>query len=52
MAEERGGELVLRPAAVVELDIYTDEEIAGWDRDDRLEPGEREKILRKAGRSR
>lgn len=52
VAEERGGELVLRPAAVVELDGYTDEEIAAWDREDRLDPSEKDKILRKAGRSR
>jgi len=52
VAEERAGELVLRPAAVVELDTYTDDEIAGWDREDRLDPAEKEKILRKAGRNR
>ncbi|MBE0568832.1 MAG: AbrB/MazE/SpoVT family DNA-binding domain-containing protein [Deltaproteobacteria bacterium] len=52
VAEERDGELVLRPAVVVELDAYTDEEIAGWDREDRLEPAEKEKIIRKSGRNR
>lgn len=52
VAEERKGELVLRPAAVVELDAYTDEDIARWDKEDRLSPDERAGILKKAGRRR
>lgn len=52
VAEDREGELVLRPAAVVELDTYTDEEISRWDREDRLPPGERSRILKKVGRKR
>ena len=32
VVEDRKGELVLRPAAVVELDTYTDEEIGLWER--------------------
>jgi AbrB family looped-hinge helix DNA binding protein len=52
VAEDREGELVLRPAAVVELDTYTDEEISRWDREDRLSPGERSRILKKVGRKR
>jgi len=50
VVEDRNGELVLRPAAVVELDTYTDEEIGRWDREDRLAPGERSRILKKLGR--
>jgi AbrB family looped-hinge helix DNA binding protein len=50
VVEDRDGELVIRPAAVVELAAYSDEEIAGWDREDRLAPGERVRILKKAGR--
>ncbi|MBF8258080.1 MAG: AbrB family transcriptional regulator [Actinobacteria bacterium] len=50
--EDRKGEVVLRPAAVVELDTYTDEEIAQWEREDRLAPGERSGILKKLGRKR
>jgi len=49
VVEDRNGELVLRPAAVVELDTYTDEEIGRWDR---LAPGERSRILKKLGRKR
>ena len=52
VVEDRKGELVLRPAAVVELDAYTDEEIARWEREDRLAPGERSRILKKLGRKR
>ncbi len=52
VAEERKGELVLRPAAVVELDTYTDEEVSRWDREDRLSPAEKSVILKKVGRRR
>ena len=52
VVEDREGELVLRPAAVVELDTYTDEEIARWEREDRLAPRERSRILKKLGRKR
>jgi AbrB family looped-hinge helix DNA binding protein len=52
VVEDRKGELVLRPAAVVELDPYTDEEIARWKREDRLAPGERSRIVKKLGRKR
>ena len=52
VVEDRKGELVLRPAAVVELDTYTDEEIARWEREDRLDPGERSRVLKKLGRKR
>ena len=50
VVEDRNGELVLRPATVVELDTFTDEEIDRWDREDRLAPGERSRILKKLGR--
>jgi len=52
VVEDRKGELVLRPAAVVELETYTDEEIARWEREDRFAPGERSRILKKLGRKR
>jgi len=52
VVEDRKGELVLRPAAIVELDTYTDEEIARWEREDRLAPGERSRIMKKLGRKR
>jgi antitoxin PrlF len=38
--EERDNVVVLRPAAVIEIETYSDEEIAQWDKEDRLEPAE------------
>jgi AbrB family looped-hinge helix DNA binding protein len=52
VVEDRKGELVLRPAAVVELESYTDEEIGRWEREDRLSPGERSRVLKKLDRKR
>jgi AbrB family looped-hinge helix DNA binding protein len=48
--EERGGEVVLRPAAVVEIETYSDGEIAQWDRDDQLKPSDRKALLRRLGK--
>lgn len=52
LIEERSGELVLRPAAVLEIEHYTDKEIAAWDAQDQLDPAERKSIARKAVRKR
>lgn len=49
IAEEKNGELILRPAAVVEIDLYTDEQIARWDEEDRLDAQTRDMILNKLG---
>lgn len=49
IAEERDGELILRPAAVLEIDLYSDKDIAGWDREDTLDEQTRRKILSKFG---
>jgi antitoxin PrlF len=43
--EERDGEILLKPAAVVEVDAYSDERIAAWDEADRFAPGERAQLL-------
>jgi AbrB family looped-hinge helix DNA binding protein len=48
--EERNGALILRPAAVVELTMYTDEDISRWDADDALGDAERRRIRRKLAR--
>jgi AbrB family looped-hinge helix DNA binding protein len=48
--EERRGALILRPAAVIELTMYSDEEIARWDADDQLGEEERRKIRKKLAR--
>ena len=44
LLEERGGEIVLRPAAVVEIETYSDHQIAKWDKADRLSESERAAI--------
>jgi hypothetical protein len=36
----------VKPADVMEIEIYSDEEIARWDEEDRLEPIERETLLK------
>ena len=42
--EERNSELVLKPAAVMEIEIYDDEQIAQWDKDDQLSGTDRNRI--------
>ncbi|MCU0974686.1 MAG: AbrB/MazE/SpoVT family DNA-binding domain-containing protein [Steroidobacteraceae bacterium] len=50
-AEQVGGRIVLTPAVVLETEIYTDEQIAGWDRSDAFLKGERRRLSsRLAGR--
>jgi len=44
IVEDRDGELVFKPAAVLEVERYTDEQIAHWDRDDALSHEERARI--------
>ena len=43
--EERGCEIVLQPGMVLEAQHYSDDQIAQWDADDRLEDKERARIL-------
>ena len=43
--EERNGELTLKPAAVLEIEHYSDEQIARWDSEDALSADERKRIL-------
>jgi hypothetical protein len=38
---------MLRPAAVVEIETYSDENIAQWNKEDRLEPAERNALLKR-----
>ncbi len=49
IAEEKNGELVLRPVAVLEVEIYKDEDIARWDEEDRLDEQTRQTLLDKLG---
>jgi len=50
IAEERDGALVLRPAAVTPLRVYSDDEVRNWLLEDRVTPAERRRILKKARR--
>lgn len=43
--EERNGELALKPAAVLEIERYSDKQIAQWDSEDKLTAAERKRIL-------
>ena len=45
--EDRDGEIVLKPAAVLEIEVYTDEQISHWDEEDRLDPEERKSVLQR-----
>lgn len=45
--ELRNGEVVIRPAVVTEIEAYSDEEIALWDKEDRLDAEGRRRIRRK-----
>lgn len=44
IAEERDGEVVLRPAAVLEIEMYSEDDIAAWDAADLLGDAERQQI--------
>jgi antitoxin PrlF len=50
IVEDRDREGILRPAAVVEIETYSDADIARWDNEDRLEPPERKVILKRLDR--
>ena len=50
--EERNNEMVLKPAAIVEMDVYSDKQIADWNRADSLSGNERKKITRKLRKKR
>jgi antitoxin PrlF len=43
--EQRENELVLKPAMVLEVDMYTDEQVLAWDEADRLDHAERKTVL-------
>ena len=45
--EERDNELVLKPAMVLELEMYTDAQVSAWDEADRLDDAERENVLQR-----
>ncbi|MBI5212213.1 MAG: AbrB/MazE/SpoVT family DNA-binding domain-containing protein [Nitrospirae bacterium] len=45
--EDRGNELVLKPAAVIEIEMYSDRQIAEWDDADRLTATEKNAVIKK-----
>ena len=45
--EDRGNEIALKPAVVLEVELYSDEQIADWNAADRFADGERERVVRK-----
>jgi antitoxin PrlF len=45
--EEKGSEVLLRPAAVIEVETYSNVDIVRWDKEDRLEPSERKTVLKR-----
>ena len=45
IVEEGEGELRIKPAALIEVETYNDDQIAAWDRADILGPKERGQIL-------
>ena len=49
--EERNGEIVLRPATILELEMYTDKQIEEWNSQDKLSESSRSKILKKIGKN-
>lgn len=51
-AEQVGGRIVLTPAMVLETALYTDEQIAEWDRADTFRKGERQRLSSKLTRPR
>ena len=45
--EERDNELVIKPAMVLEVEMYTDAQVSAWDEADRLEDAERQSVLQR-----
>ena len=43
--EDRGNEIVLKPAMVLEVQHYSDDDITQWDANDRLDEGERARLM-------
>jgi len=41
--EERDGRITLSPAAVVDIEIYSDEDIKRWSEEDKFSKGERKR---------
>jgi antitoxin PrlF len=49
--EERENEVVLKPGVVLEVELYSDDQIAQWDAEDKLSDAERTRLLSRLDRS-
>jgi len=49
--EEHNNELVIKPAAVLEIEMYADSQIAQWNAEDSLDDSYRSAILKKLAES-
>jgi antitoxin PrlF len=45
--EEREHELVLKPAMVLEVEMYTEAQMSAWDKADRLDLAEQQSVLQR-----
>ena len=52
LLEDRGHEVVLKPHDAIEVETYSDDQIAKWDADDRLTERDRKRIVDRLARSR
>lgn len=51
-AEQVGGKIVLTPAVVLETELYSDEQVAEWDRVDTFRNNERQQLSSRLTRRR
>ena len=52
IVEDRGHEVVLKPRAAIEVETYSDDQIAKWDADDQLSEEGRKRIVDRLAGSR
>ena len=52
IVEDRGHEVVLKPRDAIEVEAYSDDQIAKWDADDQLSERDRKRIVDRLARSR
>jgi len=43
--EERENEIVIKPAVVLEVEVYSDSQVKAWDEADRLDEAQRRRVL-------
>jgi antitoxin PrlF len=44
--EDRAGEIILKPAVAMEIELYSDAQIVEWDREDQLDSTEQAAIMK------